>query len=272
MNKKTIQMLGRMSASEIRKGRYMRNPDESGHGGAGGGATQAGSGDNGGGSGGDSSQGAGGGSNNGGQGFDFSGFWDQSAGDSQGGDSQQGQQGQGNESGQSNGGGNAGQQIAQQIDSLKFGQVFTDEVANQIADGNLQGVNDSLNKLGQDITRQSLILNANMMRQFGEKLMSQVQQMVEGSFGSRDDDAALSQTFASMADPAIRPIIKGVFQQSLKHTKGDRAKAIEMTKGMMQFMGTKGASDMGLNIPPTNRENYSSDGASSLVEDLLSGV
>lgn len=275
-----MNMNGKMRNRKGQRSRrnYFLLRDEQGHGG-GGGTTQAPAGDNqGGNQGGGESQGQGE-SNNSGQGFDFNQFWNDPQSQTQGQNGNQGQNGgelQGQNGQSQNGNGsnesqNFGQQLAQRIDGLNFGDVFTAELGEQIADGNFEGINKQMASMGRESIRQSVALAAHVMQQYGQNIMQMVEAKIAESHGSRDDDSALMKEFPSAAaDPALKPMIKNVFDQSMKHSGGNRQKAIELTRDMLKLIGNKGGQDFG--IAPNNGSdnfNFNEQASKSLVEDLL---
>jgi hypothetical protein len=100
--------------------------------------------------------------------------------------------------------------------------------------------------------------------------MAMVQEAIQNALGNRDNNQSLIESFPSMRDPAMAPIINGVFQQSLKHSGGDRNKAIAMTRDMLKYMGKTATSDLGIEVPPNSREDsFMTDSSRSLVDELL---
>lgn len=262
-----------MTPVERRMGRFLRAPDGHPGGGAAPAASPAPTENNGAGNAGDSGGTGGGGENNAGQGFDYAGFWNEPSAegganrDSSGG-------GNGGQSNQQQPGGNGGNQsygerLNAEIGGMRFDEVFTRDVADQIADGNLEGANAGIQALGQQVLRQSVIMNAKLMQTFGNNIMEMMRGEIQAALGNRDNNESLLEAFPSAKDPAIRPMINGVFQQAMKHSGGDRSKAIALTRDMLKFMGNKAAGDFGLETPPGGREDFLGDGPSALVEELL---
>lgn len=161
-----------------------------------------------------------------------------------------------------------GAELGNAITALRFDPVFTPEIAEQINAGDLAGANAAFATQAQAAVRQSLVLSARVMERYGESILAQVDAKIQASFGNRDNETTLLDSFPSAADPRVRPMIEGVFNQALKHTKGNRAEAVKMARGMLQFMGKTAADDLG--VPPPNREDsFQGDGPSSLVAELL---
>lgn len=247
--------------------RGMMRKDESGH--AAGGQAGSGGADNQGGNSGTStntteSQ------NNSGQGFDGSTFWSDPAQGSSGSPS-----GGSAESGESSGGAQGsehqqlGQTLATRIGSLSFNPAFTADIATQIGEGNLDGINESLTQMHRQSIQESLTMSAQIMQMYGQHLMTQVEQMIQQSFGNRDDQSALESEFpTAAANPAIRPMIAQVFSQSMKHTGGNRAKAISMTRDMLALMSQSVGTELGISQPPGSLGDMT-QGANDLVAELI---
>lgn len=168
---------------------------------------------------------------------------------------------------------NTSQEFTQKLAALDFGPVFTDEIAKQVGEGNLEGANKAFQAQGQKIAKESLIMSAQLMQLHGENLMQKVAAMMDERFGTRDNNSSLAKSFPSYQEEGMKPIIDGIFQQSMKHTKGDRTAAITMTKDMLKFVGKTGRADMGLNDAPggPGDEGYQNQQqAKDFVAELLS--
>ena len=232
--------------------------DDEGHGGGGGQGDSGQGGNNGGGNGGDSNT-QGGGQNNNGQEFNAEGFWNSpepeggNSGESQGPTDQE-----------------FGQSLLQGITQYQGGAVFDAETASQIAEGNLDGVNQRMQQMQQGVLRQSLIMMSQILQRFESQMEGRINGAITQNSTQRDDTSMLAEAFPSYGQAAMKPVINGVFQQSLRHTKGDRKAALEMTRGMLRSMGQLGGSDMGIQTPPNNPDDFQSNGPSSLVQELLS--
>lgn len=250
---------------------YMRR-DEQGHGGGGGTGdqNQGGAPNNQGGNSGDSNGNSGGGADNGGQGFDLNQFWSDPQ-PQNGGQSPNQQQPSGDSQGNQGGdqGSPLGRQLVEQLTGFNAGNLFDDAVAQQINDGDLSGINGRFNELGQNLLRQSIMMNTHVVRAFGEQMVERMQSMIQEHLGGRDNEAAMLEAFPSAKDTRVRPVIERVFNQSLKINGGDRTKAIEMTREMLKLVGQNASTDLGFETPPSGRDDDLATNAASLVEDLL---
>lgn len=267
MNRKSWNAFGKG-----KKARVMRR-DEAGHGGAAGGAVnnqgQAASGNTG------TESNQGGNTNNSGQQFDPSSFWNSSAGGepaaSKEGSAGTGTQPAGNQGNQQQDAGtNIGQQFATTLQNLAFAPVFTQETANQIADGNLEGVNKAVMDSHRESVKTSVTMAAQLMQTYGQHLLSQVQEMINGSFMSKDNESSLAKEFPQIArDPAMKPLIQNIFNKAMENNGHNREKAIAMTRDMLTYMGKGVGAELGLNTAPGNPGDNMSSGALSLVEELM---
>jgi hypothetical protein len=122
----------------------------------------------------------------------------------------------------------------------------------------------------QQSTQQAVIFSAELIKKSQEHILNQVQALMDGRLGSRDNSEALGKEFPSYNDRGMKPIIDGIFGQAMRLTEGDRTKAIEHTKSMLRYMGNQGRTDMGINLPPDDPHGANMNGVKSLVEELLS--
>lgn len=214
--------------------------------------------------------------NNAGQSFDPASFWDTPSPDGTGsparGSADSAPAGGGSTGTQGNAdpGQEIGQRFATQLQSLAFAPVFSNEVAQQIADGNLEGVNGAITQLGRDSVRNAVTMSAQLMQVHGQHILSQVEAMIQDRLGGRDNDAALEQAFPQLAtNPAMRPMVTEVFAQAMKHSGGKREAALDLTRTMLKFMGQGVNKELGLTEPAGSSSDNIGSGAMSLVEELL---
>lgn len=264
-----------MTPIERQMGRFMRAPDghEGGEGGSGGeGGNQASGGNNEGGNSGESggSQGT---QNNGGQARDFSKFWDGSgeepapSGESAGGSSS-GQEG-GNQGGNQGGDKNPGQVFAEQLQNMTFGEVFTPEAIESLAENrDPKALNQGLQALGREATKQAFLMSAQLFQQAMPRLMEQMRSELRSEFGNRDNEADLIKEIPSAANPALKPLVKSIFDRAMTVTKNNRPEAIAMTKDMLKFQTEQMSGDLGINQAPGNSsDNLTSE--TNWVDELL---
>lgn len=264
---------GGMTANERRLGRFIR--DGEGHPGApagfdpnpGSGAQGGGDqgqnnqpGNSGVGESGDSSQ------HNSGQSFDPAAFWQDPSND--GGASQQNQQQPGTQpTDQVDPNAEFGQQLLQEIGNYQPPAVFDNEISTQIAEGNLDGINQRMASHAQHVMRQSMVFMSKIMQRMESQMDDRINSIVQSNSTQQSDTQLLTKEFPTYERPEMRPVITGVFQQSLKHTKGDRPKAVAMTRDMLKSMGQLG----GFGTPPSNPDDSPSNNTNSesLVQQLL---
>ena len=254
-------------STSISRGRLLKEDVPGAGGGAPAGGDSGAGGDNGGNSG-DSGSAQAGTANNDGQQFDPGQFWKlPESGDGGNQNQNQGSDGQGGQNQEPD----IGTQIAADIKGFKIATpIFDDAIAQEIADGKLDGINGRFQDMAQTVLQQSVVTVARIMKAFEQSIDSRISGMINNSQTADKDERLLGDSFQAFSQPAMQPVIRGVFQQSLTHTKGDRAKAIEMTKGMLRSMGQLGRQDFGIPTPPRNPDDiYGSDGAADLVRDLL---
>lgn len=202
--------------------------------------------------------------NNTGPGFDPATFWN----DPKGSNSTDGTNGQG--------GGQTPEQVSQEfanrLQGMTFGDIFTPKIAEEVANGNLTGVNAAIAEQLKSAAHQSVVLTAQLMQRNNDSLLAKVGQMIDQKFGGRDDADTLIQNFPSAKDPAVRPMVEAVFAQAMKLSGNNRAEAVKSTRIMLQHMGKAGAADMGINNPPPSAGgvgNANDPGVQQLLDDLL---
>lgn len=163
-----------------------------------------------------------------------------------------------------------GQQLAAEIQGMQFVAPFNNEIAEQINEGNLDGINDNISAMVRSGVQQAVVSSAKLMQAQANQMMEMVRAEIAGALGNKDSKTMLESEFASYKDPTMQRQIDGIFAQSMKHTNNDRAKAVEMTRDMLKFMGKTAAADMGLDIPAGGRGNEGpSAGSQSLIDELM---
>lgn len=255
--------------------RYTRFAKDDSMGGATGGAGDAGA-NNSAGNAGDSNGSAAGQDNNG-QSFDAAAFWNDPSGDGTG-SATPGQQPQPNQGKQPQGqqpdpGSNVGATIKGMIDGFAPKAIFDADIASQISEGNLEGINGNMQAFGQAVMTQSIGMVAHILKAYEQQMdgrfKSFVADQINSNQSNNNDAQLLERSFPSYKNPATRPVVESVFAQSLRHSGGDRNKAVDMTRSMLQAMGQSGVEDFGFDRAAVSPEGFLGDGPSSLVADLL---
>lgn len=186
--------------------------------------------------------------NNGGQPFDAEAFWNPpSGGEGAGPDGSQG-----SAPAPTPPGANIGQTLSTALTNMRFsdGDFMTPTLAEEMSQGNFTNFNQNLQQYGQNVARQTIQQVVPILKAVRDQIMADVGQTVQGEFGSREDSAALVKAIPSAANPKVAPIVKPIFEQAMRVAKGDRAKAIEMTKTMLQMTNSTLVDDSSLGIAP----------------------
>lgn len=194
-------------------------------------------------------------SNNTGDKFDPTSFWDgpapakgaapsgESAGKS-GGESDTGKTGGDDKT-------DFGKQLTERLNGLSFGDaIFDAKVAEEINDGNYGTLNERFSAMGQQMVRESLAMQVQILRPFAEQLMEQVRQETQQTFNSRDNKESLVTLFPAAKNPVMAKTIQPIYDQALKNAGGDRTKAVSQTKEMLRFMAGESAQDLNIEIAP----------------------
>ena len=207
---------------------------------------------------------------NGGTGFNADAFWTDPVEETPGGtqtgnnDSGGGQQQQTQQS--------EGQLFAQKLANLSFGDVFTEADMRKMADdGDLTGINAAINTQLKQAAHQSVVLTAELMQKNNAAMESRFRAILSEVLGGEKNEDTLLKEFPAAADPRARPMIQQVFNQALKHTKGNRPQAVIQAKEMLKIMGSVAGADLGITDAPRGPgdQDYNTQGSKSLVDSLL---
>jgi hypothetical protein len=162
---------------------------------------------------------------------------------------------------------NLGTELNGIIKSTQFSPLFNKEIAEKIAEGDFDSANIAFHEATRQAMAQNIALTAKVVSAYGDRMMKRVEALVNEKLGGMQNEDVLLKEFPAAADPTVRPMIQSVFDQALVVNKGDRKKAVAMTKQMINTFGDK----TGLRTPPTDPSGAPpmNDSAKSLVEDLL---
>lgn len=216
-----------MTPAERAAGRFMRAPDHPAGGGEGG-ADSSAAGNNGGNVSGVTNGGEP--EDNSGAADELDGFWD-------GKPEAEGATGEDDETKQASQA--LGQELGGLIKSFKPSEVFTKETADKIADGDLSGINSALNEHAQAIMQHQMVVTAKLLGGVIDRLSADFDARIQNALGQKDSEIALETHFPLAKDPTMRPMVQRVWDQALVNSKGDRQKAIRLTKGMLDAFGEK---------------------------------
>lgn len=146
--------------------------------------------------------------------------------------------------------------------------VFTKETAEQIAEGNFEGINKIMSQAHQATIQQSLLLTSKLVGAVVKRMQADFDSRIQSNLGQRDSTQFLTEQFPLAKDPAFAPMVQRVWNQALSNAKGDKQQAIRLTRGMLEAFGEK--------TSPSVREAASDPTAGintaasrSLVESLL---
>jgi hypothetical protein len=146
-----------------------------------------------------------------------------------------------------------GQQLNQQLQSLTFAPIMTPEITEALSNGNLESFNTAITTQLRAATQNALQMSLSVMQRLSDQLLSEVDRRVGAREQNRDNSQALSTEIPLAKDPAMAPIVQSIFNQAMTLNKGDRVKAIAMTKDMLKsYHSSMQRTDSGLGIPPPN--------------------
>ena len=237
---------GGMTRNERRLGRFLR--DNEGHPGGlpgGGGDNNANVSGN---SGGESGN-PGSGGDNPGEDFDPTAFWDSPAPETNA--APNGESAGTSQSGSGADDNSFAQQLTSQLGGLTFGEsLMTPEIAAEMNEGNFANFEQRVQTQMRAAVRHALALNVQVLRPFAEQIMSQMRDEMGSTLSGRDDVDTLTRDFPAAKNPQGAPMIKSVFEQALKRTKGNRGLAVAQTKQMLRVMAGATADDLDIDVAP----------------------
>lgn len=251
MNKKSIRKAlkgGSYLSPSLARGRMLRAPEGEGEmGSPAGDSGNGGQGD--GGNAGGSASGESGNNNTGTQ-FDPSSFW---GGQSEGGDSSPSGESAGKSSPPAgNGeGDDLRTQLTNQLTTMKFGDpIFDANIAEEINQGNFEGVQTRMEAMGRSIVQQAMAMQVQILRPLADQIMEQARSEFKQTFDSRDNTESLERLFPAAKNPVMAKTIQPIYDQALKNAKGNREAAVKQTKEMLKFMAGESAQDLNLDVAP----------------------
>lgn len=145
--------------------------------------------------------------------------------------------------------------IRDSITNADFGGVMTPEVYESLQSGDPAKFNSGLQTFGQAIMSQTIGQSIAVMRVLRERILGEVNQLIDGRVTGDKDFDELTREIPSAANPAMGPTIRNVFKQALTRTKGDRKKAVEMTKDVLRIQAETFGNDLNLNVAPRSRDD-----------------
>lgn len=197
----------------------------------------------------------GGDSNNSGSEFDPAGFWNSQEEGNGPSESAGGGTPPNHGAGSSEGGG-LQEALSSRLNDMTFGDpVFTAEIAEQINQGDFNGVQERLVEMQRNSVRQSLGMMVSILKPFAEQITEEMRSELRNSFTNRDNTESLEKLFPAAKNPSVRPMIQQIYDQALKNTKGDRDKAVSQTKEMLKFAAGTTAEDLDLSVAPRGADD-----------------
>lgn len=146
--------------------------------------------------------------------------------------------------------------------------VFTKETAEQIAEGNFDGINAIMAKSHQAAIQSSVLLASKLMGAVVQRMQRDFDGRINSGLTNKDNNDFLVKEFPLAQDPAFAPMVQRVWSQALTNSKGNRQQAIRLTRGMLEAFGSKTAPNLDeAATDPTAGINTAA--SRSLVESLL---
>lgn len=137
------------------------------------------------------------------------------------------------------------------ISAMDFGGTVSDEVKQQIGEGNFEGLGAMMNKVGQEAVLQGVVMAAKMMNTNQEQMKAEITRQVRGHQSTSEATNAMRAAMPFTEKPEISPIAEGIMAQALRKENGDIGKAVGLTKRFFTEMLGITASDLGVRTVPS---------------------
>lgn len=161
-----------------------------------------------------------------------------------------------------------GAELKTAIEGFAPKPLFTKEIAEAIAEGNFDGANEALVASHRATIQQSLMLTAKMVGAVAQRMQADFDQRIQSALGNTKNTEFLESEFPLAKNAQYRPMVERVWNQALKNSKGDRQKAIRMTRGMLEAFGSDVAPNL-RDAPDDPTAGINTAASKSLVASLL---
>lgn len=161
-----------------------------------------------------------------------------------------------------------GTELKQAIDGFAPPPTFSKDVAEAIANGDFESVNKALADAHRQTIQQSIVLTAKMVGKVMERMQSDFDARIQKALGNEANNSFLESQFPLAKNPQYRPVVERVWNQALKNSKGDRNKAISLTRGMLEAFGSEVAPNL-RDAPDDPTAGINTAASKRLVDDLL---
>jgi hypothetical protein len=159
-----------------------------------------------------------------------------------------------------------GQRLANLASEFKGPEVFTKEIADKIADGDLAGVNEAMKQRDTALLNHAVVMSAQLVGALFDKMSADFDARIQNAFGNKDSEITLETHFPLAKDKAMRPMVERVWQQALVNANGNKEEAIRQTRGMLEAFGSKTSIR---EAPEDPTAGIGTPAAKSLVASLL---
>lgn len=141
--------------------------------------------------------------------------------------------------------GSPAQSFADMLKALPLADKLIDtDVQNALQNGDYDGFNAALQQNSQNTVQQSVIMSAKLVQEAMGRMEAQFNAKIESVMNSERTTNSLESAIPLANDKGVGPMIRMIHENSMKATKNDHAKAVEMTKmAMVQFNLTTGTGE-----------------------------
>lgn len=146
---------------------------------------------------------------------------------------------------------------------------LTQDMFAAAAEGNMEPINKSIQETVLSAVKASMQVMIPVLRQFETEMEARNLKNVDGKLTQTSQDSALAAAIPQVKDPTAGPMIRNIYSQALKNTKGNTDEAIKQTKEMMRItsIGMGGAVD--LTLAPSDPNSRGGGGETNWLESLM---
>lgn len=161
-----------------------------------------------------------------------------------------------------------GAMIQARLDGYTVPAILTDQVLKDMDGGNYESFQQNLSVAIKDSVGQAIRAQVQVLGAVIPQLMTRMQNLIAETSATKENYDHLYSEMPSAKDPVMGPIIKPLYDRALQLAKGDRTKAIPITKRLLTHLMEGTRTDLNLPSPTENAgEDWRSD--TNFMESLV---
>lgn len=112
------------------------------------------------------------------------------------------------------------------------------KTVSEMGENKFDSFNAGLEQHGKQVLEQSAGMMTGILKEIVPQIFAQVQQMMDSKFTQTDNTKFIADNIPQSKDPRLAKQVTDVFNQALKHSKGDKTAALALANSMLGAMGT----------------------------------